>query len=320
MVVLLLMTAVRGDPVGETNAVLNLPRGVVWLVDDAEETVTDEELMRLPPVDPALSSPLRRTRCLARAFPDRVDSWRSHEPTNIRDPGPDTANFPNSPYTLPRGGIYLETTPMVWTGASRPRQPASWNWEYLLRLGVTDRFEFRLFSNGLTASQANYGQQAFVGIAPLILDAKVHLWGEKPEYILPGAGIELYVQTDWASPQLQSGTQPGVALLFSNSLPWDIELEWNIGLGSTNGPQSGSIIYQETLQFSFTKPITDDFQIFVQGLVNGSSLPRFASSTVLGGGFVRYIGRRTVLFASYNAGVETGGPPAVIQVGGAAAF
>jgi len=39
-----------------------LPRGARWLVTDSSDEVSDEELMRLSPVDPGLSSPLPRTR------------------------------------------------------------------------------------------------------------------------------------------------------------------------------------------------------------------------------------------------------------------
>jgi len=99
--------------------------------------------------DPALSAPEPWTRFLADTFPETIDTWRSREAASIRDPGPDTANFPNSPYTLPRGWVYVETSPANWNAAIRNVQSAGWNWEYLVRVGITDRVEFRVFSNGI---------------------------------------------------------------------------------------------------------------------------------------------------------------------------
>ncbi len=297
-----------------------LPRGARWLVTDSSDEVSDEELMRLSPVDPGLSSPLPRTRWLARNFLETVDPWRSHEPANIRDPGPDTANFPNSPYTLPRGWVYVETTPFTWTAATRNVQSAGWNWEYLVRIGVTDRVEFRVFSNGLTYSEPFGQSAAYTALAPLVLDTKIHLWGaDDKNVLLPSAGLEFYVQTNWASPQLQAGTQPAATLLFSNELPWDVLLEWNVGIGATTN-DLGNLTYQDIVQFAFTKSLTPDLQIFFQGYVNQAALPRYGQNTVLGWGFVRYFGSRTSLFGSYNSATDLAGPASVIQLGGAAAF
>ncbi|MFM8805266.1 MAG: hypothetical protein ACKOK8_15400, partial [Planctomycetia bacterium] len=63
------------------------------------------------PTDAALRSERPWTRFLAEAFPEGLDPEKSLAPPTIRDPGPDTANYPNGPSTLPRGGIYLEWSP-----------------------------------------------------------------------------------------------------------------------------------------------------------------------------------------------------------------
>ncbi len=56
---------------------------------------------------------------------------------DIRDPDPDTANFPNGAYTLPKGRIYIETSPASFYGGSKVNPP-QYNWEYLFRYGLTD--------------------------------------------------------------------------------------------------------------------------------------------------------------------------------------
>jgi hypothetical protein len=79
---------------------------------------------------------------------------------DIRDPAPDTANFPNSAYTIAKGRVYIENSPLGLYSASPNGLPARvYQWEYLLRYGLTDNLELRIFSNGLTY-QAREGRQA----------------------------------------------------------------------------------------------------------------------------------------------------------------
>lgn len=177
--------------------------------------------------EPARSADRPWTRLLARAFSDNVDPARGLGEPDIRDPGPDTANYPNSPYTLPRGWNYLETSPVNLTAGINGRQAEIYNWNYLLRMGITDRVEFRLFGNGLVAAEAGLGKEATSGFAPLVFDTKIHFWDEHPGHLIPAAGLELYVQTPWGSPAFDQGTLPGATLLFRNTLPWDIEAGWN---------------------------------------------------------------------------------------------
>lgn len=118
------------------------------------------------PDDPALSSSSVWTRFLAEAFPEGIDPERSRQPLTIRDPGPDTANYPNGPNTLPRGGIYLELSPVFFTGPISTIQPQTYSAEFLLRMGLTDRFEFRLYSGGFTWQAAGLGMAEYnVGIS-----------------------------------------------------------------------------------------------------------------------------------------------------------
>ena len=102
------------------------------------------------PSDPDLGSRSPWTRFLAEVFPEGIDPELLERPRSIRDPGPDTANYPNSPNTIPRGAVYLETSPVLYTGGITNLQPPIYNTEFLLRMGLTDRVEFRLFSNGFT--------------------------------------------------------------------------------------------------------------------------------------------------------------------------
>jgi len=277
---------------------------------------------RLPPADPALESPSGWTRALARLLPDRSDPWRSLAPPSIRDPGPDTNNFPNSPFTLPRGGVYVEMSPVYYETAARGISPPTYNWEYLVRLGLTDSFEFRLYGNGLTFPLADPGfPSAFtdIGFAPLVIDSKMHLWDENPDGWMPAGGLEVYIQTDFASEFLQQGTQPGVVVLFSKELPLGWTFGWNIGCVTQVQP-GGGFRYTAAVQWAFSRAITADTDIFLQGFHGQAALPRGISDSGIGGGFTRYLGSRWCLFGAWNTGLNQGGPATILYAGLAVAL
>ncbi|MFM7242792.1 MAG: hypothetical protein ACKO40_01275, partial [Planctomycetaceae bacterium] len=102
-------------------------------------------------------------------------------PCDITDPGPDTANYPNSPLTLPKGRSYIETIPGTYSLAGADGTPASWSWPFMMRTGLTDNCELRIISQGPTVVAAGPDSPAADGFAPLVFDLKVHLWGDKDQ-------------------------------------------------------------------------------------------------------------------------------------------
>ena len=124
------------------------------------------------------------------AQPDEIQP--TADTLDITNPGSDLANFPNSAFTLPAGGFYLEMTPVNLTSSSKRSSP-QYNAEYLLRYGLLDDVEIRLYSQGFTV-QGNPNQA--VGFSPLTFDSKIHFWDEWKEYYLPAAGLEVLLQTD----------------------------------------------------------------------------------------------------------------------------
>ncbi len=83
---------------------------------------------------------------------------------DIRDPDPDTANFPNGAYTLPKGRLYIENSPLgLYSASKNGNQPRIYQWEYLIRYGLTDNLEFRVFSNGLSDQEGQGKQPTIVG-------------------------------------------------------------------------------------------------------------------------------------------------------------
>jgi Putative MetA-pathway of phenol degradation len=249
---------------------------------------------------------------------------------DIRDPDPDTANFPNGAYTLPKGRFYVENSPVGFYGPSR-LSSAQYNWEYLLRYGMTDNLELRIFSNGLTATK---GKNGAVGLSPLAFDFKINFWEENTRYWLPAMGAEFYLQTTLGSPAFNSGTQPSIALLFDQTMPLGFNLEQNFGITGNRGVL-GENVYAFSYQWAVQHQIVKDFDMFWQGFYNAAALPRLRNFTnllppgehrenptavVTGVGAIWTVNDRLAIFGSYNFGLTKFSPSTIALLGFAVAF
>lgn len=194
------------------------------------------------------------------------------QPLDIRTPGGDLANFPNSAYTLPKGGFYLETSPLTFTASSKT-QSQQFNSEYLLRYGLFDFWEIRLYSQGFSMQGAPNGA---VGFSPLTFDTKIHLLNEQEDWHLPAAGLEVLLQTDLlGTAAFNSGLEPAVSINFDQGLFWDLELEYNIGAARFEDSQDTSkSLWQPTFAWAVQRDVVEDFAVFLNGYYNAASLPR----------------------------------------------
>ncbi len=264
------------------------------------------------------------------------NEFRHRMKVDIRDPDPDTANFPNGAYTLPKGRLYIENSPVGFYGASK-NTPKIYQWEYLLRYGMTDNLEFRIFTNGLTAQSAMGKQKATTGYSPLAFDFKANFWEENTKYHVPAMGLEVYIQTTFGSPAFNGGTQPSMNLLFDQSLPLGVGFEYNFGIaGIQNG--LGMTKYEFNFAWSFQREVVKDFDIFVHGFYNQSGLPRLLhfknvkdlaslisqatipTANVVGVGAIKTVNSRFAIFGSYNFGTTGGSPHTIALTGFALAF
>ncbi|MBV8268147.1 MAG: hypothetical protein JO252_17620 [Planctomycetaceae bacterium] len=265
----------------------------------------------------------------------RAQRRRRQAKIDIRDPDPDTANFPNSAFTLPKGRLYIENSPVGLYGKSS-NQPRVYQWEFLTRYGLTDNLEFRIFSNGLTAQ--GYPKRT-TGFSPLAFDFKMHFSEENTKYHIPAMGVEIYLLTPFGSPAFNAGTQPSMNLLFDQSLPLDIGFEYNLGISGVRNAL-GLIHYQFTFQWAFQREVVKDFDIFVQGFYNEAALPRviafrrlsalsvqhlisqatIPSINVVGVGGIRTINDRLAVFGSYSFGTTGASPRHIALLGFAVAF
>jgi hypothetical protein len=267
---------------------------------------------------------------------DALDDQTDSQP-DITNPGPDMGDYPNSAATLPRGRAYVEMAPLTLIGATA-HTPSAYVWPFLLRYGMNDSVEFRLFGNGLTSV---FGSQPSTGISPLAFDMKVHLWDAEVTRLRPAASLEVYIQTEWASPAFQGGTQSSLALNFDFPINKQTNLEWTV---SYTGVQDAVVVatgerftpnynylvptlHRENLdvnqfavQWSIEQQVTEKFQVFGHGYYNGAILLQQGSGVVVGGGAFYTCSSRLMLFGSCNAGLNDNVPDVAGQLGFAAAF
>lgn len=263
------------------------------------------------------------------------------EPTawpDISEPGPDMGNFPNSAFTLPKGRAYVEVSPV--TLFTRDRQnPQGYIAPYLLRYGLTNDVEFRLFGNGLTHVG---GSVPTTGFSPLNLDLKIHLWNDRKEWLIPAVSLEVFLLTPWGSSAFTSAWEPSLNLNFDLPITKRIGLEWTLGYGEVQQAINTSTNEVFVPRFNFLDPaihrllsrnfnqfsaqwaiqyeVNEQLDIFVHGFHNGAMLFNLGTGEMVGlGGFWKFNSRLTA-FGSVNTGLTPNLPSLAAQFGFALAL
>lgn len=292
------------------------------LVDAADDgAIEPVSFLKAPEFDEPAAAPTSGDdnfvyRLVHRLIPD--DRTGPPPPADIASPGPDTANFPNSPFTLPKGRSYIETLPGTFSLAGSDGTPATWAWPFLMRTGITDHCELRLIGQGPTVVAASPESRAFDGFAPLVFDLKIHLWGEQDWLYWPVVGVETFLVSGFASKEFQVGTEPGLVLLVDHRLPGDWLLEWNIGCFGSGGDRIPVELSLPNMgvQWALQKQLTERFAAFFQGFYNAAGIPYFPSDLVVGMGCQWNVSQRLAVYTNYNWSVDGTGSPS----GGSSGF
>lgn len=262
-----------------------------------------------------------------------IDEEGEEEPPawpNAQSPGPDLANFPNSAFTVPKNAFQIEFAPVGLSGPTDDTGP-NLTTDYLLRYGLTDRLELRLFGPGYIAIFD--GSQRTTGFGPLGFDLKMNFWDESKNHLIPAVGMEVFIESTFASPAFSSGIQPGIALLIDHTLPWDINFEWNVGIngaqaqpdGDKNGPINSvsgkeSNTFEWSYQWAFQRQFFKKLDVFTHGFINSSTIPSLGDGIVVGAGAIYQLQPHRSIFGSYNAGLNRNAPTTYFQLGFSQAF
>lgn len=237
---------------------------------------------------------------------------------DIKEPGPDSANFPNSAFTLPPGEVYIETSPITFqktpflTRQQTEETGQQITLPTLIRVGVFRDFELRLFST--TLQYAKDGTET-TGFGPLLFDSKFHFWDQDKEKHIPAFGVQLMVQTDLGSPQFSVPQwEPQFSLNFDYELANGLELEWNIG-GAWIVDETGARDYQGIFEWSIQRELVKNVDGFLHGYLIVPENTRFKEGAVLGGGAIWYVSNTIALDASYSFAIKPGSPDPIVRLG-----
>lgn len=235
---------------------------------------------------------------------------------SLRDPGPDTADFPDSAYTVKPGVVYVETS-MAYLSTNRPstREYAT---PTLLRFGVTEKLEFRLFTVGYLQETSAEGSMA--GMGQFALGFKRTMWDEDEQAGIPAFGIMGVLAIPTASAHLDNGAaEPFLFFNFDHTLPFDWSLNWNGGIAWLKGDDDIRFV-QGSLLWAFTRQWNDDLATFWHGYAVVPGFSGEKEELVTGPGFLKFLGDRVAVDASYNFGATSGSPNRFVRIGLSAAF
>lgn len=251
---------------------------------------------------------------------------------DLKTPGPDMGDYPNSAFTLPKGRCQIEVSPVTLANADR-HNPASYNAPFLLRYGLTDDVEFRVFGNGITRDG---GRHPFTGLSPLALDIKVHLWDDRKEWLIPAVSLEVFVQTVWGSQEFNGGWQPSLNLNFDLPITRKLNLEWTVGFAGVQDavdvvtgerfiPRHHRIdlftqranlnVNQPTFQWALEYEVTEKLGLFIHGFRNGAVLFQQGAGDMIGAGMMWTVAPRLLVFGSLNTGLTPNLPSINGQLG-----
>lgn len=238
---------------------------------------------------------------------------------DIKEPGPDSANFPNSAFTLPPGEVYIETSLITFQKTpSFNRQRVEGQAEQitlptLIRVGVFRDFELRLFS---TTFQSEEFQGLRVnGVGPLMFDSKFHFWDQDKEQHIPAFGVQIMSQSNLGSPRFSlSQWEPAFSLNFDYELESGFELEWNVG-GSWTVDADDERIYEASFQWSIQRELVKNVDGFLHGYLNVPESTRFREGAVFGGGLIWYVSSRIAIDSSYSFAIKPGSPNPIVRLG-----
>ncbi len=235
---------------------------------------------------------------------------------DISEPGPDSADLPDSAFAVPPGVAYLETS-LTYTSSKGPRVRDYFT-ATLLRIGLWEDFELRVASPGLI--HENGPNESTTGFGPLTIGFKQHIWDEIEECGIPAFGIIAQVTAPTASAGFDDGTAvPTIFFNFDHTLPCDSYFEWNAGLTGAHD-DAGDRFLQGSFLWSLGHEWNDSFTTFFHGLTNFPSGTGGNAEVLTGPGAIWFLSKQCALDFSYNFGLTDESDHRLVRLGLSIAF
>lgn len=182
------------------------------------------------------------------------------------------ASFPNSATTLPGGTWSIEWSTLSYTDGSKVTAPMGSS-DVLVRYGIVDPLEFRIYTQGITAQ---WGSNPAVGFSPLTFDVKARILEPVEDYPwIPALAFESALQTQLlGSAPFNSGTEPTFTLNVDQPLGQFL-FQYNLGTMRYMSPcKANQMDWNLTYSWSIEHDVTDAVTLFIDGFYGGSVLPK----------------------------------------------
>jgi hypothetical protein len=235
---------------------------------------------------------------------------------DISEPGPDTADLPDSAFAVPPGVTYFETS-LSYISSKGPRVRDYFT-NTLIRTGLWEDFELRISTPGVIHQHAP--DESTTGFGPLTFGFKQHIWDEVEECNIPAFGIIAQVTAPTASAGFDDGTAiPTVFFNFDYSLPCDSYFEVNFGISGLHA-DDGDRFVQGSFLWSLGKEWSDNFTTFFHGFFNSPSGSGADEELLMGPGMIWFVSKQVAIDSSYNFGLTDETDHRFIRVGLSIAF
>jgi hypothetical protein len=231
---------------------------------------------------------------------------------------PDRPNRSDSTRTVPPGAIQIETG-LVYGRTSLGGSPTErrLSAEATIRAGVTERLELRLEGEPLVHLRA---EDTDTGRGDLAVSAKYRFF-DSPHEGGPDFGLEPFVKFPVAKPPLGSGKLDfGLLLLIGAELPWDLDLEVNLGLVAVGQPRLGGYLLQGVGGASVGRDLTERLFAFVEVFAASREERNSRETAGVAGGLVYRLSRRVAIDMAAETGVAGPGPDYLVRLGLSARF
>ena len=193
--------------------------------------------------------------------------WRMK--IDIRDPDPDMANFPNGAYTVPKGRMMIENSPVGLYGPNTITPPV-YNWEFLVRYGRPTTWNCGSFERA-DGDQRQRGDDRILTLGVRFQD---ELLGREHQILDPRHGRGILTSRPTSVPPRSTAvlSLPPACSSITRCRGGSVTSTTSASRG-TEGPFRLNV-YEFSYQWSLEHQVVKDFNVFWQGFYNALALPR----------------------------------------------